>query len=64
MDADNVYRKIAWQQLYKNAMSYIELILEATSHKTAAVRPPTSHLKNIQIRRTSHAEHREVRTNS
>ena len=32
----------------KNATSYIEQILEVTSHKTAAVRPPTSHLSNHQ----------------
>ena len=32
--------------LCKNAMSCIEQVLEATSHKTAAVRPPTTHLKN------------------
>ena len=30
--------------MHKNAMSYIEQILEATSHKTTAVRPPTSYL--------------------
>ena len=28
--------------MYKNAMGYIEQMLEATSHKTAAVQPPTS----------------------
>ena len=32
----------AWQQLHKYAMSCIEQILEATSHKTAAVCPPTT----------------------
>ena len=44
MDADKVYRERARQEVQKNAISYIEQILEATSHKTAAVRPPTSHL--------------------
>ena len=29
--------------MFKNAMSYIEQILEATSYKTA-VRPPTTYL--------------------
>ena len=32
------------RQLHKNATRYIEQILEATSHKTVAVRPPTSYL--------------------
>ena len=44
MDADLAYREKARQELHKNAMSYTEQILEATSHKTAAVQPPTSHL--------------------
>ena len=44
MDTDNAQREKAWWQLHKNAKSYIEQILEAKSHKTAAVRPPTSHL--------------------
>ena len=33
-------------QLHKNPTCYIEEILEATSHKTAAVRPPTSYFEN------------------
>ena len=36
----------AWRQLHKDATSYIEQILETTSHKTAAVLPPTTHLEN------------------
>ena len=36
--------KKARRELYKNATSYIEQILEATSHKTAVVGPPNSHL--------------------
>ena len=36
-------KKARWES-HKNAMSYTEQILEATSHKTAAVQPPTSHL--------------------
>ena len=44
MDADKSYTEKAKQELQKNATSYIEQILEVTSHKTAAVRPPISHL--------------------
>ena len=36
----------AWQQLYKDATSYIKQILVATSHKTAAVWSPTTHLED------------------
>ena len=49
--------KKAWWELHQNFMSYMKQILEATSHKTASVRPPISHLKAIQIRRTRHAGH-------
>ena len=44
MDTDKVYRKKVWRKLLKNATNHIEQILEATSHKTEAVRLPTSHL--------------------
>ena len=48
----------AWQQLHKNAASNIEQVMEATLHKAATVRPPTTHYKKtIQIRRTRHAGH-------
>ena len=33
----------AWRQLHKNAVSNIEQVLEATPHKAAAIRPPTTH---------------------
>ena len=46
LDADEAYKEKAWQQLHKDAKSYIKQILEATSHKTAAVRPPLTHLKD------------------
>ena len=46
IDADKAYWEKAWQQLHKNAKSYIELKLEAPSHKTAAVQPPIPHLLN------------------
>ena len=46
LDVDLAYKEKAWQQLHKDAISYIKQILEATSHKAAAVRPPTNHLEN------------------
>ena len=44
MDTDEEYREKARWEMHKNAMSYIEQILEATSHKKAAVQPPNSYL--------------------
>ena len=38
----------AWWQLHKNAASNIQQALEATPHKAAAVRPPTTHHENYQ----------------
>ena len=38
-------------------MRNTEQVLEAASHKVAAVRPPATHHKNIQARRTRHAGH-------
>ena len=51
MDAPHGYpkktlREKATWKLHKNAMSYLEQILEATPHKTMAVWPLTSHFKN------------------
>ena len=43
-DTEKVYREKARQELHKNAMSYIEQILEASPHETTAVRPLTSNL--------------------
>ena len=43
MGADWACREKAKREFHKNATSYIEQILEATSEKTAAVQPPTSH---------------------
>ena len=44
MDTDKAYRvKTRWQ-LHKNALSYTEHILEATSREIAAVLSPTAHL--------------------
>ena len=36
----------AWQQLHKNVASNTEQVLEATPHKAAAVRLPTTHHEN------------------
>ena len=46
IDVDKAYREKARRELYKNATGYIELILEATSYKTAAVWLPASHPQN------------------
>ena len=48
-----MYGEKAWRQLHRNAMSNIEQVLKAASHKTAAVRLPIT--KAIQVRRTRHA---------
>ena len=42
------YKEKARQQLHKNATSNIEQVLEATPHKAAAVRPPTTHNEKYQ----------------
>ena len=44
MDAEKMYWEKAEWELHKNAMSYIEQILEATPHETTVVRPFTSYL--------------------
>ena len=49
MDANEMYGDKAWRQLNKNAWSNIEQILEATPHKTATVRPSTTHQGNYPI---------------
>ena len=46
MDADQPYGGKPWRQLHKKATGCTEQILEAASHKTAAVQPPTTHLQN------------------
>ena len=40
--------KKARRQRYKNAVSNIELVMEAAPHKAAAVRPLTTHHENCQ----------------
>ena len=44
MGADKTYTEIARQELHKNASSFIEQILEVTSHEMAAVWPLASRL--------------------
>ena len=46
MDADKTYGEKAWRQLYKNAASCTEQVLEATPNKSAAVQLPTTHHEN------------------
>ena len=48
MDANKTDGEKAWRQLHKNAASNIEQVLEATPHKAAAIRPPTTHHENYQ----------------
>ena len=38
MDSNSTYVEKAWRQLHKNAANNSEQVLEAASHKTAAVR--------------------------
>ena len=45
IDADQAYTEKSLRELHKYPTSYIEEKMEATSHKTPAVRPPTSHKK-------------------
>ena len=47
MDTNKTSGEKAWRKLPKNAASYIEEVLEATLHKTAAVRHPTTHHENF-----------------
>ena len=44
LDANKAYREKPWRKLHSDAMSNIKRILEATSHKTAVVWPPITHL--------------------
>ena len=43
-----MYGQKAWRQLHKNAASNIEQVLDAATHETAAVWPPTTHPENYQ----------------
>ena len=55
MDADLSFGEKVWRQSHKNAASWTEQVLVATSHKVAALRTPIS--KTIHIRRTRHARY-------
>ena len=48
LDANKTDGEKAWRHLHKNAVSNIEQVLTATSHKAAAIRPPTTHYENYQ----------------
>ena len=41
-----MYGEKTWPQLHKNAVSNTEQVLEAASHKAAAVQPLTIHHEN------------------
>ena len=47
MNAKEMDGEKAWRQLHKNAANNFEQVLEATAHKAAAVRPPTSHHEKL-----------------
>ena len=49
MDANEADGEEARRQLHKNVASNIKQVLEATLHKEAAVRPPTSHHENYLL---------------
>ena len=46
MNANKTYGEKAGQQLYKNAVSNTEQARDITTHKTAAVGPPTNYHEN------------------
>ena len=48
MDAIKIDGEKVWRQLHKNAASNIEQVLETAPHKTAAIRPLTTHHENYQ----------------
>ena len=46
IDVNKIHREKTTWKLHKNAVCYIERILEIAPHKTAAVQPLGSHLRN------------------
>ena len=48
MDANETDGEKAWRQPHKNIASNNEQVLEATPHKAAAIRPPTTHHETYQ----------------
>ena len=57
MDANEMHEEKDWWERHKNATCCFEIILEATYHKIAAVRPPTSHLINHPRKIDKNARH-------
>ena len=53
--------KKTWRQLHKNSTGCSEQILVATSHNTAAVQPPTTHLENHPSRKPSKLDEQDMR---
>ena len=49
IDANETYGEDAWRQLHKNTESNSESVMEAAPHKTAAVRPLTTHHEGYPI---------------
>ena len=47
VDTNAAYGEKVWRQLHKNAASCIKQILEATPHKIAAIRPPTTNHEKL-----------------
>ena len=56
-------QKARWE-LHKNATRCYKQIMEATSHKTTYVRPPTSHLKTNLDEQYIRGTVEEARANS
>ena len=50
MDTHKIYREKARWELHNNGIHHLEQILEVAPHKTAAVRPLMSHLKNYSTK--------------
>ncbi len=48
MDANEMDGEKDWQQLYKNAASNTEQVLETAPHEAPAIWPPTTHHENYQ----------------
>ena len=57
LDTNKTTGEEARQQLHKNIASKIEKVLAVTLHKAPTIRPPASHHKTIQVKRTRHEGH-------
>ena len=56
IDANNMQREKARQELHKNVTNYFDQILAVTSDETTAVLPFTYHLKNHTSKTTKRYE--------